>query len=113
MADTGFHIYTRYASAPLEVALPSYPSGSTEYRHTRRQLHEICPHEFTKATTDAYFWREKLFGIHLHMKLHIHLQTIGKFATKLAAKADLATVAQIVATARRQWENCGAATDAA
>jgi hypothetical protein len=113
MADTGFSIYTRYASAPLEVALPSYPSGSTEFRHTRRQLDEICPHEFTKATTDAYFWRDKLFGIHLHMKLHIHLQTIGKFATKLAVKTDLATVAQIVATARKQWNIGGAAIEAA
>jgi hypothetical protein len=31
------------------------------------------------------------------------LQTIGKFATKLAAKADLATVREIVAAARKQW----------
>ena len=78
MADTGIQIYTRYADAPLEVVLPSYPSGSTDFRHTRRQLKEICPHQFTKATTDAYFWDDKLFGIHLHMKLHIYLQTIGQ-----------------------------------
>jgi hypothetical protein len=103
MADTGIQIYTRYANTPLEVALPSYPSGSTNFRHTRRQLNEICPHQFTKSTTDSYFWDDKLFGIHLHMKLHIYLQTIGKFATKLAAKADLATVTQIVTAARSQW----------
>jgi hypothetical protein len=114
MADTGFKIYTRYSDAPLDVALPSYPSGATDFRHTRRQLQEVCPHEFAKATTDAYFWRDKLFGIHLHMKLHIHLPTIGKFATKQAVKADLATVAQIVATARRQWDTTsGAAIEAA
>jgi hypothetical protein len=114
MADTGFKIYTRYSDAPLDVALPSYPSGATDFRHTRRQLQEVCPHEFAKATTDAYFWRDKLFGIHLHMKLHIHLPTIGKFATKQAVKADLATVAQIVATARRQWDTTsGTAIEAA
>jgi hypothetical protein len=103
MADTGFQIYTRYAAAPHDVVLPSYPPGSTAYRHTTRQLSDICPHQFAKASTDAYFWDDKLFGIHLHMKLHIYLQTIGKFATKLAAKADLATVRQIIATARGQW----------
>jgi hypothetical protein len=113
MADTGFTIYTQYSAAPLDVALPSYPSGATEFRHSRRRLQEICPHEFSKATTDAYFWQDKLFGIHLHMKLHIYLQTIGKFATKQAVKADLATVARIVATARREWNVTGAAIEAA
>jgi hypothetical protein len=103
MADTGFQIYTRCASAPHDVVLPSYPTGATAHRHTRQQLSDICPHQFIKASTDAYFWDEKLFGIHLHMKLHIYLQTIGKFATKLAAKADLATVRAIIATARGQW----------
>lgn len=103
MADTGFAIYTRYAGEPHEVVLPSYPSAGTPYRHTTRQLRDVCPHQFAKASTDAYFWNDKLFGIHLHMKLHIYLQTIGKFATKLAAKADLATVRQIAAAARKQW----------
>ena len=101
MADTGYHIYTRFAGAPHDIALPSY-SGPTPFRHTRRQLSDICPHSFMKAATDAYFWNEQLFGIHLHMKLHIHLQTVGKYATKLAAKADLQTVRQIVAQARSQ-----------
>ena len=102
MADTGFRISTRFADAPHDVALPSYPAGATGYRHTTRTLADICPHRFAKAATDAYFWNDKLFGIHLHMKLHIHLLTIGKFATKLAAKADLATVRKIIATAREQ-----------
>jgi hypothetical protein len=103
MADTGFAIYTRNAGEPHDVVLPSYPSGGTPYCHTTRQLSDVCAHQFAKASTDAYFWKDKLFGIHLHMKLHIYLQTIGKFATKLAAKADLATVRQIVAAARKQW----------
>lgn len=111
MADTGIQIYTRYTDAALDVVLPSYPAGSTGFRHTPRQLGDVCPHQFVKASTDAYFWDDKLFGIHLHMKLHIYLQTIGKFATKLAAKADLATVRQIVAAARIQWRQ--AAADAA
>jgi hypothetical protein len=103
MADTGFSIYTRYAAEPHDVVLPSYPSGATVHRHTTRRLSDVCPHQFTKAATDAYFWNDKPFGIHLHMKLHIYLRTIGKFATKLAAKADLATVRQIVVAARNQW----------
>jgi hypothetical protein len=103
MADTGFQIYTRYSGSPHDVVLPSYSAGPTPYRHTTRQLSDICQHQFTKASTDAYFWEDKLFGIHLHMKLHINLLTIGKFATKLAAKADLQTVRQIVTTARGQW----------
>jgi hypothetical protein len=101
LADTGYHIYTRFAGAPHDIALPSY-SGPTPFRHTRRQLSDVCPHAFMKASTDAYFWNEQLFGIHLHMKLHIHLQTVGKYATKLAAKADLQTVRQIVTHARSQ-----------
>jgi len=91
--------------------LPSFPPGSCKFRHTPRQLSDVCPHQFVKASTDAYFWDDKLFGIHLHMKLHIYLQTIGKFATKLSAKADLATVRQIVAAARVQWRQ--AASDEA
>jgi hypothetical protein len=86
------------------VALPSYSAGPTPYRHTTRQLSDICKHQFAKASTDAYFWEDKLFGIHLHMKLHINLLTIGKFATKLAARADLQTVRQIVTTARGHWD---------
>jgi hypothetical protein len=101
MADTGYRIYTRFADAPHDIALPAY-AGPTPYRHTRRQLSEICPHEFVKASTDTYFWNDRLFGIHLHMKLHINLQTVGKYATKLAAKADLQTVRQIVTQARMQ-----------
>ncbi len=103
MADTGIQISTKYAGSPHDVVLPSYPAGATRFRHTPRQLQDVCPHQFVKASTDAYFWDDKLFGIHLHMKLHIYLQTIGKFATKLAAKADLATVRQIIAAARLQW----------
>jgi hypothetical protein len=103
MADTGFQIYTRYSGSPHDAVLPSYSAGPTSHRHTTRQLSDICQHQFAKASTDAYFWDEKLFGIHLHMKLHINLMTIGKFATKLAAKADLQTVRQIVTTSRSQW----------
>ncbi len=103
MADTGFHIYTRYAGARHDIALPSFPSGQTVYRHTTRQLSDVCEHRFVKAATDAYFWQQKLFGVHLHMKLHIHVQMLGKYATRLVAKEDLSTVQRIVATARRDW----------
>jgi hypothetical protein len=105
MADTGYHIYTRFAETPHDIALPSY-SGPTPFRHTPRQLSENCPHSFVKASTDSYFWNDQLFGIHLHMKLHINLLTVGKYATKLAAKADLRTVRQIVAQARSQTAGC-------
>ena len=99
MADTGFRIYTRFGELPHEVVLPSY-AGPTPFRHTPRQLSDVCPHEFAKAATDAYFWRDRLFGVHLHMKLHINLLTLGKYATKLAAKADLQTVQNILTQAR-------------
>ncbi len=115
MADTGFSIYTQYALAAHDVALPSYPPGGMPHRHTRRKLSDVCEHRFVKASTDTYFWQDKLFAIHLHMKLHIYLQTIGKYATKLAAKEDLQTVRRIVAAGRREWGIAAAAveTDAA
>jgi hypothetical protein len=114
MADTGFQIYTKYAAAPHEVVLPSYPAGGVPYQHTRRKLSDVCEHRFIRAATDAYFWQDKLFAIHLHMKLHIHLQTIGKYATKLAAREDLRTVRNIVAAGRHEWGITSAArSDAA
>ncbi len=103
MADTGYDIITRFGASAHDVVLPSHPSGKTTFRHTRRQLSDLCEYRFVKAATDAYFWNEKLFGVHLHMKLHINLQTIGKYATKLAAKEDLQTVRRIVAIARKDW----------
>jgi hypothetical protein len=99
MADTGFHIYTRYADLPHDIALPSY-AGPTPFRHTRRQLSEICSEPLRKASSDAYFLDDRLWGIHLHMKLHVHLPTVGEEAARRDAEADLATVRKIVAQAR-------------
>lgn len=99
MADTGFHIYTRYADQPHDIALPSY-AGATPYRHSRRTLSEICPDRLTKSTTDAYFLDDRLWGIHLHMKLHIHLPTVGEEAARRDADADLAVVRKIIDRAR-------------
>jgi hypothetical protein len=103
MADTGFQIYTKYAAAPHEVVLPSYPPGGVPYQHSPQKLSDVCEHKFVRASTDTYFWQDKLFAIHLHMKLHINLQTIGRYATKLAAREDLQTVRNILAAGRRQW----------
>ncbi|HEX3997797.1 MAG TPA: hypothetical protein VHX65_04545 [Pirellulales bacterium] len=100
MADTGFHIYTRYADQPHDIALPAY-GGPTPFRHSRRQLSDICPDRLTKASTDAYFLDDHLWGIHLHMKLHIHLPTVGEEAAHREAEADLAVVRKILHQARQ------------
>ncbi len=100
MADTGYHIYTRYADQPHDVAVPSY-AGPTSFRHSRRQLSDICPDRLAKSTTDAYFLDDRLWGIHLHMKLHIHLPTVGEDAAHREAEADLQVVRKIIHQARR------------
>lgn len=101
MADTGFHIYTRYAEQPHDIALPSF-LGPTPYRHSRRQLSDVCSDRLTRSTTDAYFLEDRLWGIHLHMKLHVQLATVGEDAAQRDAEADLAIVRKVIFQARRQ-----------
>lgn len=105
MADTGFRIYSRYLQASgaglrYEAVLPA-SSLATPHAHTTQRFAEWCGEEVMAGlVADEYFWRGRPFGLHLHMKLHVHRQMAGPAATKMWAKQQLAQVRRAIEGAR-------------
>jgi hypothetical protein len=106
MADTGYRIYSHYVQTDqtglrYEAVLPAAPSG-TPWPHSTRRFAEWCGEDALRGlTADEYFWRDRPFGLHLHMKLHIHRLTAGPAATKAWAKQQLGQVRRAMEGARR------------
>ena len=71
--DTGYNIYNKYKNNRLgikyEATIP-FSSKETEIAHTTSNLlkdYGIA----TQGKIDQYFWFNKLFGIHIHAKVHL------------------------------------------
>lgn len=71
--DTGYDIYRRFVNSGLkhEATLPVFnykgksPNKSSKF--SLKNKYGIA----TEAKIDEYFWQDKLFGLHCHMKLHL------------------------------------------
>lgn len=106
MADTGYRIYARYLAARgagvrYEAVLPACRLA-TSYPHSRQSFAAWCGEDaMAGMAADEYFWRERPFGLHLHMKLHVHRLTAGPAATKAWAKQQLAQVRRAIEGARK------------
>lgn len=104
MADTGYRIYAHYAQpgtkVRYEAALP-VARCDTAYPHSRQTFADWCGAEaMVGLVADEYFWHDRPFGLHLHMKLHVQRITAGPLATKAWAKQQLAHVQRVIQGAR-------------
>ena len=70
MGDTGYHIYKNNLDKPNYAVLPSYPNQVGWARTTQKSLSNTGIQPDTRM--DEYFYPDgKLFGVHLHAKLHL------------------------------------------
>jgi hypothetical protein len=72
VADTGYNIYKQYISdgkLGWDSAVPHF-AGDTHYPRFRKSIKDLYGIA-SEMKMDQYFWEEKLFGIHFHMKLHL------------------------------------------
>jgi hypothetical protein len=73
LADTGYNVYKQYKEDgrfQYDCVLPQAPDYKTDHPCTNldlKSLYGLVPN----IPMDQYYWRNKLFGIHVHMKLHL------------------------------------------
>jgi hypothetical protein len=82
VGETGYRIYERFAGLPHEVATfsPQPPAGLPELEGMRKG--------------DWYFWRNKLFGVHVRAKMHSAHKTWGiQLAQKVGDQLEIVRTA--------------------
>lgn len=99
VADTGYNVYMDCINKGLkyEAVLPH--SGPTQHPHTILSLssaYGIVP----PFKLDEYFWRNRLFGIHCHMKLHLR----NNKEIKQRSVLQTVEIKKIVKNVRRQHD---------
>lgn len=69
IADTGYYSYKYLRTLNIDAVVPSY-LGESPIKHTDKSLKD---YNLTKLKNqfDTYFWQNKFFGAHCHMKLHL------------------------------------------
>lgn len=99
MADTGFNVYNNVIQEnrlKWEATIPYFDGGSSKFPHTNKSIKERYGIA-TDMKMDQYFWKDKLFGLHCHMKLHLRTDK----QTEERAAAHTKAVASIVKTVRK------------
>jgi hypothetical protein len=96
-SDTGFKIYQKYKQ-PMEKWGIALPTGTQNPKYKTTTL-SIDMKYGIKHDFDEYWWRDKLFGVHAHMKVHLRTPEERRQRTKMQLK----TVKNIIERARHDF----------
>lgn len=96
--DTGYKIYEKYKFSPehkYEAVLPHYSRNHSIIPTTTMSIQSKYGY-VPQSKMDQFFWQDKLYGVHVHCKLHLR----GPEDIKLRAKAHIKDIKNIIGLSR-------------
>ncbi len=96
--DTGYQIYEKYKfqdKLKYEAVIPHHPVIHGQIATTKKSIQSEYGY-VPASKMDQFFWKDKLFGLHCHCKLHLK----GPEEIRTRSKAHIRDIKSIIGLAR-------------